>query len=280
MRFTRWFTVVSALAAFAAFGCNDDDETHVHQFTASMNAAGEIPPANPVTLTANMTGAAEVPAVTTSATGIATLTPGVNALAYTITLTNATAVSQAHIHDGAPGENGTVLTTLFTGPTTGDTTGLLASGTITTLPTSIASWDAYFTKLRAGDAYVNVHTTAHPGGEIRSQTAMVGNATFESDGNTVSFKINVHNAIGVIGAHIHSGNAGVANGAIRVTLYNNPAGSALINGTLVSGEFDAGDVTGISLAELLDEMHEGNAYLNVHTLVYTGGAIRGQIDGD
>lgn len=283
MRSVRWLGLVLGLTALVAVGCNDDDENNpqeAERFLAHMNASGEIPDAFPASLTANLVGAVEVPPVTTSATALATLTPGVNSLVYTVTVTNATAITAAHIHDGmAVVANGAVLVPLFTGPTTGDTTGLLASGTITTLPGSIATWDAFFTKLRNGEAYVNIHTTAHSDGEIRSQTAIVGDATFEYDVNDghVHYEIVVNNAIGVTGAHIHSGDATVASGPVRVTLYTN-AGSGLVNGVLASGEFDAGDVTGISFDELLDELRSGDAYVNVHTTAFAAGAIRGQVE--
>ncbi len=278
MRRMRLSVLVMALAAIAVVGCSDDDEEVIDKFVAELSASGEIPPAYPATLTANMVGGAEVPAVTTGMTGIATLTPGVNSLAYSITLTNATAVISAHIHDGAPGENGDVLSPLFTGPTTGDTAGLLVAGTISTLPPAMASWDAYFTKIRNGDAYANVHTTAHSGGEIRAQSNIVGNARFELNGAAVQYEIKVYNALGVISAHIHAGDETVANGPVQVALYNNAGGSALINGTLVSGEFDESDITGeMTFDELVEAMKDGDVYVNVHTLAFTGGAMRGQV---
>jgi hypothetical protein len=270
--------LLAGLLAAATIGCSEDEEEQIRRFFTELNASGEIPDAYPASLTANLVGAAEVPAVTTGTTGTATLTPGVNALAYTITLVNAENVTQAHIHDGAAGVNGNVLSTLFSGPTTGDTSGLLVAGTITTLPTGIASWNDYFTKLRDGGAYVNVHTTAHSGGEIRSQTNIVGNASFEINGDVIEYEIEVFNGIGVTGAHIHEGDASVANGPVRVTLYNNAGGSALVNGTLMSGEFEAADITGMTFAELVAAMETGDVYVNVHTLAFAGGAIRGQVE--
>lgn len=278
MRTKRYALLVTCLLAFATIGCSDDDDAAVETFLASMNASNEIPAAHPAALTVSLRGTNEVPSVTTSTTGTATLTPGVNSVAYVITLNNATSVTAAHIHDGRAGANGSVLSALFTGPVTGDVNGELVAGNITTLPGGVASWADYLAKIRNGEAYVNVHTTAFPDGAIRSQTAMTGDATFVLDGDVVTYTLRTFNASGVISAHIHSGNSATANGLARVTLYENAGGSALVNGTLKSGTFDASNVTGLTFTQLIEELRDGDAYVNVHTLTYTGGAIRGQIE--
>jgi hypothetical protein len=61
---------------------------------------------------------------------------------------------------------------LFNGPTTGNGySGILASAEITRASAfqGVFTMDSVLTRMRNGTAYVNVHTTANPGGEIRGQ---------------------------------------------------------------------------------------------------------------
>jgi Cu/Zn superoxide dismutase len=78
----------------------------------------------------------------------------------------------AHIHCGGPEEAGPVGVTLFAAEM--DTEGEV-QGTFTTPDSGNAcEWDDLADVLGAmatGDAYVNVHTTQHRGGEIRGQVA-------------------------------------------------------------------------------------------------------------
>ena len=64
----------------------------------------------------------------------------------------------AHIHEGATGSNGPVIVP-FT--KTGDNTFEAPAGAKFT--------DAQCASYKAGRTYVNVHSAAHPGGEIRAQ---------------------------------------------------------------------------------------------------------------
>ncbi len=112
------------------------------------------------TLTARLSGSSEVPAVTTDATGVleATLTPGSNVLTWKVTYSGLSGpATAAHFHGPAmAGQNAGVVVP-FTGGVTSPITG---SATLT--PSQAAD-------LSAGKWYVNVHTAAHPGGEIRGQ---------------------------------------------------------------------------------------------------------------
>jgi CHRD domain len=76
----------------------------------------------------------------------------------------------AHIHCGGPEESGPVGVTLFAG--TMDTEGEVESSFSGPDPGNACRWqdlDAVLEAMAAGAAYVNVHTTQHPGGEIRGQ---------------------------------------------------------------------------------------------------------------
>jgi len=140
------------------------------------------PPAK-ITYTATLTGANERPTpVTSSATGTWTgvLDPQTNTLTYTMTFTGLSANSTAsHIHaqgdvNTAAGvvlnfQNFAGATTLFSpGTTSGGASGVvnMSGGTVTGL--SITG-DSLRKAMDAGMAYVNVHSTAHTGGEIRGQ---------------------------------------------------------------------------------------------------------------
>jgi hypothetical protein len=64
----------------------------------------------------------------------------------------------AHIHEGAPGKNGPVIIPLTK---RGEDTWVVPAGAKLTA--------AQYKAFEAGDLYVNVHTKAHPGGELRAQ---------------------------------------------------------------------------------------------------------------
>ncbi len=83
-------------------------------------------------------------------------------------------VTASHIHLAAVGVNGPVVVPLYLGPMiAGKFNGVLAKGTITaqnlTGPLAGQPLQALLTQIEAGNTYVNVHTTQHPGGEIRGQ---------------------------------------------------------------------------------------------------------------
>lgn len=113
-------------------------------------------------------------------------------------------------------------------------------------------------------------------------TAANGRAQYVTDGTTVHYTIEVDDITNITAAHIHSAAAGV-NGPIRVFFYGsgspNPGGAVSFTdkSILVSGSFNASNVTGVSFADLLNQMRNGTAYTNVHTSAFPGGEMRGQI---
>ena len=102
-------------------------------------------------------------------------------LDYKLIVANIDSVTQAHIHCGEAGVNGSVVVFLFGFFPTGVTVnGTLAEGTITeaniipaqdspTCSGGLQTWEDLIARLGNGTAYVNVHTIAYPGGEIRGQ---------------------------------------------------------------------------------------------------------------
>jgi hypothetical protein len=133
---------------------------------------------------ATLSGGEEVPPVTTGATGNATFSITGSQITYTVNVTGLENPVVSHIHVAAVGANGPVRLNLCgTGApvpdcATGD--GVLATGTNGT--TLGITFDELVAALRAGNAYVNVHTddgvdppNTGPGdmasGEIRGQIA-------------------------------------------------------------------------------------------------------------
>jgi hypothetical protein len=110
------------------------------------------------TETLTLSGSNEVPAVNTSATGTAVVTIKPDrSVSVKVTVTGMTATA-SHIHEGAAGTNGPVIVP-FT--KTADNTFEAAAGAKVT--------DAQYESYKAGKLYVNVHSAAYPGGEVRAQ---------------------------------------------------------------------------------------------------------------
>jgi Cu/Zn superoxide dismutase len=113
--------------------------------------------------TASMSGAKEVPANGSKATGKATITVTGRRLCYVITSTNLGAVPQAaHIHSAKAGKSGAVYITLFAKATplkNGKVSGCV-SATTAKLKAVSAKPSAF---------YANVHTKKYPSGALRGQ---------------------------------------------------------------------------------------------------------------
>jgi glucose/arabinose dehydrogenase len=115
-------------------------------------------------------------------------------------------------------------------------------------------------------------------------TIAQGQAIFQlsKDGAELAFKVIVANIDNVIGAHIHLAPAG-HNGPIVLPLLGNPVipdPGLTVNGILVEGTATAADVSGPlagDLDALVAAMRAGHTYVNVHTVEFRPGEIRGQI---
>ena len=105
-----------------------------------------------------LSGDQEVPAVTTSASGSGTITVGDDKSVKGSVTTKDVSGTAAHIHQGAAGKSGGVIIPLTKG----------ADGTWS-VPEGTKLTDAQLAAFKAGDLYVNVHSAAHPDGEIRGQ---------------------------------------------------------------------------------------------------------------
>jgi hypothetical protein len=195
---------------------------------------GQILPSTVQLAFNSLASAQEVPAVISAATG--TVATTFNAVTGTINVrVSTTGVSDAvaaHVHDGFAGTNGGVLV-----PLTQDAT-------------DVDSWSANEAALdasgvaafQAGSLYINVHTPANPGGELRGQVtpagvqvvfsmldggqevptvvttaAGIGAVTFNSNNNALQVNVNTSGVDDAVAAHIHRAAVGV-NGAVQITL--------------------------------------------------------------
>ena len=147
----RRYVLATALAAgaFALGGC------------AMMNSSSPSmakPMMAPGDMSATLTAAAEVPPKASSGTGTAKINLSGNTLTWTVTYSGMTGpVTAGHFHGPAlPGANAGVVVP-FAGSLASPITG---SATLT---------DAQVADLKAGKWYINLHTAANPGGEIRGQ---------------------------------------------------------------------------------------------------------------
>ncbi|MGZ8458476.1 MAG: CHRD domain-containing protein [Gemmatirosa sp.] len=150
-----------AALALTIAACDDDDDpaaTADPVFVATLTGANERP--NPVT---------------TTAAGTATVTVSSGTASYVVTYAGINgAPTGAHIH--APGSAAQAVGVVVDFPRT---TAAAGTGTLTGTFTAAdiraptgqtpMSMDSLVTLMRAGNAYVNVHTSVNPGGEIRGQ---------------------------------------------------------------------------------------------------------------
>jgi hypothetical protein len=133
-----------------------------------------------VTLTATLHGGNENPAVLTGSAGTATVTLDTvtGAITYRVDVFNMpVGTTASHIHVGAPGVNGPVVIN-FTVPAGGISNdfGLTGTAAATDLvpraAQGINSIQDLIQAMLLGNTYVNVHSTANPGGEIRGQLVL------------------------------------------------------------------------------------------------------------
>ena len=122
---------------------------------------------------ATLSAAEEVPARDTGANGAAGFTLDGDRVLYSIEANQIGNITMSHIHSGAAGVVGPVRVFLFHGPTTGAVNGRLVEGSFTAADVTGISFEELLAEMQAGTAYVNVHTTQFPGGEMRGQTELV-----------------------------------------------------------------------------------------------------------
>ncbi len=222
-----------------------------------------------------LSGAQEVPPTGSGAggTAVAWLHEPDNRLVYAVESSGLSSVVAAHIHLGAFGTSGGVEFALNG-----------SGGTYFGVTPKLTS--VQMTALQANNYYVNVHTAAFPGGEVRAQLLRDLGSHFTADcvgasENPPTPSPSVGGAqivvspsglvqltggftalpTGAIAAHVHRGLVGI-NGPVVFPLS--------FGGGVLSGSFSP---SAIDLAEL----RAGLWYVNVHSPAFPGGEIRGQL---
>ena len=154
MRRFAWMGVV-ALAGLAGVSCNNALE------------GKEV-------FIATLSGGQEVPARATAASGTAQIIVEGNQITYAIEVDDITAITASHIHTAPPGVNGSVRLFLYPAPpstsapqVTVTEKSILVEATVDASAVNGVTYAELLAAMRSGNAYVNVHTTQFPGGEIR-----------------------------------------------------------------------------------------------------------------
>lgn len=140
--------------------------------------------------TAHLSGGEEVPPVNTRGQGeaIFQLSDNGTVLSFRLNVANTDNIQMAHIHIGAKGQSGPIAAWLYPSAPPAVTIpgrfdGTLASGNITAAnligPLQGQPLSALIDQIKSGNAYVNVHTSQHPDGEIRGQIS-------QGEGNSAS----------------------------------------------------------------------------------------------
>ena len=142
--------------------------------------------------TAKLSGANEVPSITSAASGMAAfdLNAAGTQMKYTLNVTNINHVIAAHIHMGSSTANGPIVVNLFIpSKATGKVDGTLAQSSINSTsligPLKGKQMTDLIKLINGGQAYVNVHTTQNPPGEVRGQMSS-GSATSASTATAAS----------------------------------------------------------------------------------------------
>ncbi len=236
-------------------------------------------PAPAISLTAAMDGTQENPAVTTAGKGTGAFVLDASGLRYRITVDSLSGpMTAAHFHNAAAGTNGGVIQPItFTGNT--------ATGVWAITPAQVA-------ELLAGRIYVNVHTAANPGGEVRGQVTLNAGASFWAaldgsqenpaltvtgtasgsywlDSKGLNYRITYSGLTGPrTASHFHNAARGTNGGVVRDIPFT---------GNTATGTWGFDDATQPLTTALLDQLLLGRIYTNLHTAANPGGEIRGQV---
>ena len=167
---------VACLFALITAGCGGGGEKvspPARTMTASIADSVSL-----TTLNAVLSGAQEVPPVISAATGTATVTIDAARTNINVTMTTqgfATPVTASHIHFGPAGTNGSILFSLFAAPGVFPVTltrNLTSADFAPAAANGIITFAGAVSAILNGNTYINVHTQANLGGEIRGQLTL------------------------------------------------------------------------------------------------------------
>jgi len=235
-----------------------------------------------------LSGSQEVPPNPSTALGALTGTydDATNTLSFNLSFTGLSApTTAAHIHGPAPAGVNAGIQIGFSGFPAGVTSGFYSNSYVLTA--------AQETDLLSGLWYVNVHTTSSPGGEIRGQfkegsssvisITLSGSqevppnvstglgmltGTYTDATNTLNINLSFTGLTGpTTAAHLHGPAVPGVNAGIQIGFTGFPAG-------VTSGSYANSYV--LTAAQETDLL-AGLWYVNVHSTLFPGGEIRGQI---
>lgn len=260
-----------------------------------------VPASSAQTLGAVLTGSQEVPANTNPGFGNATVAFDATRQNITVTITVANlgaAINNFHIHEAPAGSNGPVVVNLI------GLGGTFTNGTMTgTFP--IAPDVAFRMLTTPSNFYVNVHTTALPGGAVRGQLGYVsggavtyaaelrpsnevppatstayGSAfvTYDPINSTIAWDARANGIANPTLSHIHRNVAG-ANGPVII---NFATSAAQIAGGRTSGSgpisaVQSANLQPSDLVALSTPAGAAGYYVNIHSSAFPGGEVRGQL---
>lgn len=183
--FVRSFAL-ALLSVTAVWSCTGDEGPAGPQGAAGAQGpqgpAGPAGPGSPnvvESFTATLSAGNEVASTPVQSTGaaFAVITYISGQLLFRVDVTGTANVTRAHIHGpAAAGVNAGIRVNFYepasgTTPLNFTTTSTLANG-VAALPIGI-SMDSLLVLMRNGNAYVNVHTSQYPSGELRGQIVKV-----------------------------------------------------------------------------------------------------------
>lgn len=150
----KYYLAWSLAFAFAVVGCSSSGGGGGG---GGQRAEAARPESKGQTVKVSLSGNNQVPPVQTKATGSGTITVGQDKSVSGSVTTKGVDGTAAHIHDGAPGKSGPVIIPMTKN---GETWSVSPGAKLT---------DEQYKNFQAGNLYVNVHSAAHKGGEIRGQ---------------------------------------------------------------------------------------------------------------
>ena len=301
---------IAAFLCFFAVSLSADTLETVY-FRSNLSPANEVPPVTGVTASGKATVAFHL-----RRDDAGTIVSGIVDFDVDYNFADAVTITGLHIHEAAAGVNGPIRIESGITPTaTVDAQGTGNIFRQTNVDSGAALTALAGVMANPANYYVNLHTSVNPGGLIRDQLTRMellvvraesspANevppiAELNASGTGSAFILAVRNAAGMItegtvrydvtysfpgevtiqGLHIHPGVAGT-NGPARLntplSATNNVVdadGSGTLNFKVEVNSTDANNLAALRTVFA----NPANAYMNLHTSVNPGGAIRGQL---
>ena len=269
-------------------------------FSGALSALVLTASAQIVEFRATINAAQETTASTSAATGSAIMLydVGTNTFDLVVSISNFTnTLTASHIHEAAVGVAGPVVTNFG-----GEAVYVRSGNTLTATFRGVTHGGTKLTLLQNG-AYLNFHTAAYPGGEIRGQliaqpkrlvaninvaqeqaafpanTALSGSnafgaavMTYDPGTNRINLRVSLFNFANTLTAsHYHEG-APAVSGPVVTNLGAGTVANYVRDGNAITGTF-------LNLAYTGDpvKLLTGGAYLNFHSNVFGSGECRGQV---